>query len=168
MGPTLSTTAIERLLGLVLVAVAGVALGVAYTAQFAYGLEPCPLCLYQRVPYALLILLGLGLWFGPGTLHRQLLAAAALTFVAGAAIAAYHVGVEQHWWASAVCGGEIGAIGSPEQLLQGLGQPPEKACDEVDWTFLGVSMATWNAAVSALMAAALFGILSRLGSETPS
>lgn len=168
MGPTLHADIVERLLGLVLIAAGGGALGIAYTAQFVYGLEPCPLCLYQRVPYAVLIALGLVLGFGPASWRQGALAMAALAFAVGAGIAVYHVGVEQQWWASAVCGGEIGTVTSPDQLLQGLSGPPAKACDEVDWTFLGFSMATWNAAFSALMAAALFGTLVRLRSERAS
>lgn len=154
--------AIARGLGLGLVVIGAGALATAYTSEYAFGLEPCRLCLYQRIPYALMIALGLAVVVGPRAFRGVLLAAAALTFAAGAAIAAYHVGVEQHWWASAVCGGEIGTVTSPEQLLQGLQQAPEKPCDEVDWTFLGFSMASWNAVFSALMALALSGSILRL------
>ena len=73
------------------------ALAAAYTAQYGFGLEPCILCLYQRVPYA--VALGLGLLglvaLRPAGLQPLLVLIAGLGFLAGAGIAGYHVGVEQ-------------------------------------------------------------------------
>lgn len=42
-----------------LAAISAFALSMAFTAQYIFGLEPCILCLYQRIPYALVIALGL-------------------------------------------------------------------------------------------------------------
>jgi len=42
---------IPRLIPFAVFAAAVFALGNAYTAQYAFDLEPCILCLYQRVPY---------------------------------------------------------------------------------------------------------------------
>jgi len=84
--------------------------------------------------------------------RRAVVGLAAVAFAIGAAIAFYHVGVERHWWASAVCGGEAARVGSTRDLLAGLSTRPEKSCDAVDWVFLGLSMATYNAAFSAVMA----------------
>lgn len=41
---------------------------------------------------------------------------------------------------------------SPQQLLEKLQSAPVVRCDEVAWRFLGLSMATWNAICSALLA----------------
>tara|TARA_B100000427_G_C15411747_1_gene552333 strand:- start:476 stop:1006 length:531 start_codon:yes stop_codon:yes gene_type:complete len=136
-----------------LVAVAVGALGFAYHAQIVLGLEPCNLCLYQRVPYAVIGLAGAAALVRPKAgLRRAVVWLAGAAFTVGSAIAVYHVGVEQHWWASAVCGGSVAAVGSTTDLLAGLSAPPEKSCDSVDWVFLGLSMATYNAAFSAVMA----------------
>ena len=132
------------------------ALGTAYVAQYGLGLEPCRLCLYQRIPYAgagLLVFLGLMLPRGPK--RAGAVAAAGLVFLIGASIAVHHVGVEQHWWASAAaCGGAAPEQLTIEQLRQQLGAKPPKPCDEIDWTLFGVSMATYNVFVSLSLAVA--------------
>lgn len=121
------------------------ALGAAYTAQYVFGLEPCILCLYQRVPFAVAIVLGLVGVLRPSWI-APVFALAAVAFAANAGIAIYHTGVEQHWWVSAAgCGGgPTPAAVSTADLLASLQTKAPKPCDAVDWTFLGVSMASWN------------------------
>ena len=91
------------------------------------------------------------------------MALSGVVFVIGSGIAFYHVGVEQHWWASAAsCGAGGGAAGGEmpqtvDQLRQLLAQSkPAKACDEVDWTLFGLSMATYNVAFSLALALGSF------------
>jgi len=136
-------------------AVSAAALANAYIAQYALGIEPCVLCLYQRIPYAVTGVLGIVALLMPAERERAV-TAAGVVFLAGAAIAFYHVGVEQHWWASAAACGSSGGNQDPKtveelrQLL--LGARPAKACDEVDWTLFGVSMATYNVGLSLALA----------------
>ena len=140
------------------------ALVMAYTAQYGFGLEPCNLCLLQRIPYVLIAVVG---WMG--IKHPQwvslgnLTAIAGIIFFAGAVLAVYHVGVEQHLWQSAAgCGGEAGAQISVNQFQQMLQEKPPKSCDEVDWTLFGVSMATHNAFFSFVMAGISFNAARRI------
>ncbi len=161
---------LTRLIPFCVFAVSVFALGNAYTAQYAFGLEPCILCLYQRVPYAVAGTLGVVAFLLPRNKTDWKGHAVALSggvFLIGAGIAFYHVGVEQHWWASvAACGasgGGPGDVGEPQtvdQLRQMLMQAkPVKACDEVDWTLFGLSMATYNVPFSlALALASLWGV----------
>ncbi len=132
-------------------AVSVTALANAYTAEYAFGLEPCILCLYQRIPYAVTGVLGLAALFVP-RVRTGAVAVAGVVFLAGAALAFYHVGVEQHWWASAASCGAAGGGEGPatvDELRQMLMRvKPVKACDEVDWTLFGLSMATYNAGLS--------------------
>jgi disulfide bond formation protein DsbB len=133
------------------------ALGTAYAAEFGFGLEPCPLCLYQRVPYWIAAALGLAALATPaGRLRTTMIAAAGLVFLAGAGIAFYHVGVERHWWASAVCGTEIETGLSVEQLAERLMATPPQSCDQINWSLFGISMATYNAAFSLVLAVGTF------------
>ncbi|MBT6096588.1 MAG: disulfide bond formation protein B [Rhodospirillaceae bacterium] len=140
------------------------ALVMAYTAQYGFGLEPCNLCLLQRIPYVLIAVVGwMGIkhpqWVSPGNLT----AIAGIIFFAGAVLAVYHVGVEQHLWQSAAgCGGEAGAQISVNQFQQMLQEKPPKSCDEVDWTLFGVSMATHNAFFSFVMAGISFNAARRI------
>lgn len=137
------------------------ALGVAYTAQYGFGLEPCILCLYQRIPYAVAGVLALAAILMPrGTGRWVLLAICVPVFLTGAGIAFYHTGVEQHWWASAAgCGGTLASFSSAEDLQASLLAPPVKACDDVDWTLFGLSMTVYNTALFlSLAVATAYGI----------
>ena len=142
------------------------ALVTAYTAQFGFNLEPCVLCLYQRVPFAISIVLGLiGLW-RPQWLGA-VFALAVAAFAINAGIAVYHVGVEQHWWASAVgCGGTLPTQVSVADLMASLERKPPKSCDAVDWTRFGISMAGWNIIYSSGLAAASAYVLRTRKWET--
>jgi len=136
---------------------AGVApLAIAYYSQIFQGAEPCILCLYQRVPFAIVIVLGLIGIFRPA-LAPKMAILAGCAFAIGAGIASYHVGVEQHWWASAAsCGGGLSGEVSIADLQQQLTMKPAKACDEIDWTLFGISMATYNVAYSSVLAVISF------------
>ena len=140
-----------------ILAVSAGALGTAYVAQFGFGIEPCKLCLYQRIPYWVTVALGLAGMMTSGGLRRTLVAVAGIVFLVGAGIAFYHVGVEQHWWLSAVCDSSIEAGLSVEELTKRLMETPPQACDQINWSLFGISMATYNTAVSLLLGLATFG-----------
>jgi len=137
------------------------ALGMAYTAQYQFGIDPCILCLYQRVPYAVAGVLALVAILMPrGTGRRVLLAICIPIFLIGAGVAFYHTGVEQNWWVSvAGCGGALATFSSAADLKANLLAPPVKACGDVDWTLFGLSMTVYNTAVYlGLAVATAYGI----------
>ncbi|MGE0652600.1 MAG: disulfide bond formation protein B, partial [Alphaproteobacteria bacterium] len=132
----------------VLLAAAAAILGTALASQYLGGLQPCELCLWQRYPYAVVIGLsgiGFGLAGVPGMPRGVLAGIAALialALAADAAIAVFHVGVEQHWWQGAAgCTGETGGARTAADLARQLKATPVVRCDEVAWSFLGISMA---------------------------
>jgi len=121
------------------------ALSLALTAQHVYRLEPCILCLYQRIPFivtGLLAVLALRLK-ASSVLIPLIIIICGLVYLVGAGIAVYHVGVEQRWWLSG-CSGTLSDTVSLQDLRSSLMQKPEKSCDDVDWTLFGISMATYN------------------------
>lgn len=152
-----------RLAAFVLLAACALALATAYAAEYWGGLEPCPLCLYQRVPYAVAGVLSVAALVARDVRRvvPVLLALAALAFVANGGIAFYHVGVENHWWASAVCSDDAPPIATIEDLRKALAAPPPKPCDTVDWTLFGISMASYNMVVSLGLASLAFGAAAR-------
>jgi disulfide bond formation protein DsbB len=140
---------------LAIAAISAIALASAYVAQYAFNLEPCILCLYQRIPYAIAGSLALLALFVPplAARRRVVVALCGAAFFIGGAIAFYHVGVEQHWWASATgCGGAIPGEMTTAQFKNLLSQKHPKACDDVDWTLFGLSMATYNVVFSLALA----------------
>lgn len=121
-------------------------LGSALASQYLGGLQPCELCIWQRWPYVANIVLGaLIAPVAPRRWVAALIALAALVFLLDAGIAAFHVGVEQHWWAgTAACGANQGPVTSIEEMRARLLATPMVRCDEIAFQFLGLSMAGWN------------------------
>ena len=116
--------------------------------QFVLLLEPCPLCITQR-----LILISLALIFLSATLHnpgpagvRTYAGLAALASLAGTSVAAYHVAIQilPHDELSS-CGPGASYIlehyplaDIVRQFLTGTGD-----CTQIVWSFLGLSMPFW-------------------------
>jgi disulfide bond formation protein DsbB len=131
------------------------AFAVALTTQYGFGLAPCVLCLYQRIPYGVAAGLSLAaLWpKTPPKARMALVALCAVAFLVDAGIAAYHVGVEQHWWESACVGGINPEAASVENLQALLAGPPPVPCDRVPWAVFGISMAGYNGLFALCLAA---------------
>ena len=148
---------------------AAAALAAAYTAQYVYGLEPCILCLYQRVPmFFIIAVCALGVIIsGPahGVKTRLTLGVAALAYLANAGIAFYHTGVERKWWASFLEGCTIPEIkGNITDVLAQIESTPPARCDEIPWTdpLIGLSMANYNVLFCGVLAlAALYAATRR-------
>ena len=139
------------------------ALGTALIAQYGFGLEPCVLCQYQRIPYwaaagAALVALSV-----PASDRRGIALVVAFIFACGAALAIYHFGVEQKWWhAATACAAQGGLPMTFDAFRAGPLAPVAKPCDAVDWTIFGISITVYNAAVSVLLALAALLAASRL------
>lgn len=133
------------------------ALAGAFTAEYGFGLKPCVLCLTERVPYAIVVVLAAAALIGPladEPWRPRLLRLAGLALLINAGIAIYHVGVEQHWWASAVCSaGHDGGAVSVADLAAQMSKPVEVACDRPAWAFHGITFAAMNVVYAGLLAA---------------
>ena len=132
------------------------ALAGAYFFQYVVGLQPCMLCLYQRAPHALEILMGLGAFVlarkGKVKHAAFILLLCAVVYFAEAIIAFYHAGVEQHWWVSFLeaCTNPMMST-DPAALLSAIEKAESVRCDAVPWSLLGISMAGYNALLSLAM-----------------
>jgi disulfide bond formation protein DsbB len=127
-------------------------LAAALISQYGFGLLPCKLCLWQRVPYIFIAFAGTLAIFSK-TLRPYLVIICAVAFFIDAGIAAFHVGVEQHWWRlEEECGSTITG-GSTEDIFKQLMNAPAKRCDEPQFVLLGISMAGWNILAAVLGAA---------------
>jgi disulfide bond formation protein DsbB len=146
--------------GLALLAAA--MLAAAFAFEHLGGLAPCALCWWQRYAWMAALALALPAVALGGRAGAALFALAALAALAGGGIAAYHVGVEQNWWTgTAQCGTAPGAAASVEDRLRQLLAAPVVRCDEIAWTFAGLSMAAWNGAIAALAGGLALASLTR-------
>jgi disulfide bond formation protein DsbB len=118
----------------------------AFAFQYVGGLAPCKLCLWQRWPHAVAVLVGALALALPGRI-LPVVGAGAAAVAAGLGI--YHTGVERGWWAgpTTCTSGPVGGLSSEDLLNQILAAPIVR-CDEVAWSMLGLSMASWNAVLS--------------------
>ena len=143
-------------------AVAGIAaatLAGAWFFQLVLEILPCPLCLEQRyayyfaVPFAGLVALAAARG-APRSVLVAGLAIAAIAVSANAVLGTYHAGVEWGLWQGPTeCTGPVGNLGSAGNLLERLDTVKVVRCDEVQWRFLGLSLAGYNVLISLAMAA---------------
>jgi disulfide bond formation protein DsbB len=148
MGPA----ALARLLALLVpVGLLAGALG----SQYLGGLHPCEMCYWQRWPHAAAILLAAAAFHLPAR-AQPLTALAALAVAVSGAIGVLHAGVELGWWEGLTRCTAGGALS-----LDDLMNVPLVRCDQVQWSWLGISMAGWNAILSLGSAAVIAGLLAR-------
>lgn len=160
--------AATSLVPLALIAVGLGALAMALIAQYLFGLAPCVLCLYQRVPFAIVAALGGLALLVPRRLRLYVVVLCGAVFLAGAALAFVHVGVEQGWWSTGIPGCEAPSDGGalPADLSNAdfermLSKPTQPLCTDVQWRLLGLSLAGWNV-VASLGCAAACGLALRV------
>jgi disulfide bond formation protein DsbB len=128
-------------------------LGAALLAQYWGGLAPCELCLLQRWPWGVAIVIAMiTIMVGnrPALPWVSLLLAA--VFAVGSALACYHVGVEEHWFAGpSACSAAATAADTVEALKAQILQQQPVRCDEAAWSLWGISLAGWNLFASLAM-----------------
>ncbi|MBP0111167.1 MULTISPECIES: disulfide bond formation protein B [Bradyrhizobium] len=152
MRPALAASALVTL-------IAAATIAGAWFFQLVLEILPCPLCLEQRYAYYLAIPLGaltaIAARSGaPRPLLLAGLAILALATLANAGLGAYHSGVEWGFWKGPTdCSGPVVNLGSAADLLSKLDTVKVVRCDEVQWRFLGLSLAGYNVLISLLMAA---------------
>ena len=147
---------------------AGLLLAYAYYAQFVQGLEPCPLCIFQRFG-----MIGVGMLFLVAAIHhpsslgaRVYGALIAISAVAGGAVSARHVWL-QHLPPDKVpeCGPGLEYLLDVFPLTEALRMifTGSGECADIDWSFLGLSMPAW--VLSCFVVLGGFGLLRNWLSE---
>jgi len=133
-------------------------LGGAYLSEIVGGLQPCEMCYWQRWPhFAAIAFAGLATLFAaPSRNARLLTALAAIAIAVSGAIGVFHAGVEYGWWEGLTRCASGGAM-----TLDELMNVPLVRCDQVQFSFLTVSMAGWNAILSLGSAAVIALLLNR-------
>ena len=113
--------------------------------EYVIGLNPCKLCLWQRVPHVMTILIGV-----LALLNNQFKSKGAiicaLMMLAGSLLSGYHAGIEYNLWPGpSNCSGTTALnTNNAELFLETILATPITRCDEIVWSFLNISMAGWN------------------------
>ncbi len=153
-------------IALVILAIAVATIAGAFVFE-ALGYAPCELCLKERIPYyAAIPIAGLALLFSARdskTLLHGGFCILALIFAGSAIFSAYHAGVEWEFWRGPLeCSGPLDRAASGDDFLKQLQNFKLARCDGPALRILGLSLAGWNAIVSASLAAlAVAGARSR-------
>jgi disulfide bond formation protein DsbB len=137
--------------------------GGAYGFQYVWAhLWPCEMCWWQRyahfaaIAFAVLALLA-GRMRDRG---RALVWLAALAILVSGGIGFYHAGVELKIFPGFTqCTASLS--GSAQDMLNDVFNRPMIRCDDVQWSWLGISMAGWNAIVSLLSGLAILWLSLR-------
>ena len=129
------------------------ALSAAYFIEYILGHQPCNLCLIERIPYAISIIIIVICLFTQ-KFEKIILIILSITFFAAALLSFYHFGIEQGFIKeSLVCDlNNSGYELSREALLNQLKEMPI-SCKDVTFKIFGLSLATFNVFISIILSA---------------
>ena len=136
------------------------ALSIAYFIQYILGHKPCNLCLIERYPYLVVVVL-ISLLFTINKFEKPILLIVLLSFIFGVVVSFYHIGIEQGFFnESFVC--DLNSTKSnltKEDLLKQLENTTPISCKNVTFRFLGLSLATINTIISIILSGIMIKIL---------
>jgi disulfide bond formation protein DsbB len=146
------------------IAVPAALLAGAYGSQIWGGLYPCEMCWWQRYAHfagLALALLSLLLRRAPDR-GRSFVWLAALAILTSGGIGVYHAGVEAGIFEGFTeCTSSAGGGLSNEDLLKAIMEAPIVRCGDIQFSFLGITMAGWNAILSILAALSILWLSLR-------
>ena len=128
-----------------------IALVSAYFIEYILGHQPCNLCLYERIPYFLAILIVL-INYKYNKLEKYLILSLAIIFLIATILSLYHLGIEQGFiQESLLCDLEKGAnIIDKDEILKQL-QQKSISCKDVTFKIFGLSLTNYNIIISLLL-----------------
>ena len=118
-------------------------LGGALISQYIFGLYPCEMCMWQRWPHLVAIILALSaLLFRSRGWSIPVVVAAAVAILASGLIGGFHAGVEYGWWEGITsCSTNLASGGD---MLDSIMNAPLVRCDVAPWSLFGISLAGFN------------------------
>ena len=145
------TKQISKKIIFVLLAFVSLILLSAFIIQYQLGHQPCKLCVYQRIPYIVAILLLIKIIFIK-KYERIILLILFLVFMSSTVLAFYHFGIEQGFFSESLActTGDLSKTLSKEELLQQLKQN-SIGCKNVSFRILGLSLAAINTIFSLIL-----------------
>ena len=128
-----------------------IALVSAFFIEYILGHQPCNLCLYERIPYFLAILIVL-INYKYNKLEKYIILSLAIIFLIATILSLYHLGIEQGFiQESLLCDLEKGAnILDKDEILKQL-QQKNISCKDVTFKIFGLSLTSYNIIISILL-----------------
>ena len=128
-----------------------IALVSAFFIEYILGHQPCNLCILERIPYLLAIILVL-LNYKFIQFKKFFVLLLAIIFLAGTILSLYHLGIEQGFIEeSLVCDLKSGSnLLSKEEILKQL-QEKSVSCKDVTFKMFGLSLTSYNILISTLI-----------------
>ena len=128
-----------------------IALVSAYFIEYILGHQPCNLCLYERIPYFLAILIVL-INYKDNKLEKYIILSLAIIFLIATILSLYHLVIEQGFiQESLLCDLEKGAnILNKDEILKQL-QQKNISCKDVTFKIFGLSLTSYNIIISILL-----------------
>ena len=129
-----------------------IALISAYFIEYILGHQPCNLCVYERIPYFLAILIVL-INYKYNKLEKYLILSLAIIFLIATILSLYHLGIEQGFiQESLLCDLEKGAnIVDKDEILKQL-QQKSISCKDVTFKMFGLSLTSYNIIINLILA----------------
>jgi len=138
-------------------------LSIAYFIQYALGHKPCNLCIIERIPYIVSIIL-ISLIFILNKYQRIISSLILLFFVFGALVSFYHFGIEQGFFnESFICELNNSNSLNKDELLNQLKRAEIVSCKDVTFKFYGLSLATINTIISIVLSGIMIKIIKNYG-----
>ena len=143
---------IKNLLIKLIFLISVIALVSAFFIEYVLCHQPCNLCILERIPYLLAIIIIL-LNFKFSHYEKFFILLLSIIFLAGAIISLYHLGIEQGFiQESLVCDLKSGSnLLSKEEILKQL-QEKNVSCKDVTFKIFGLSLTSYNILISLLIA----------------
>ena len=132
-----------------------IALMSAYFIEYVLGYQPCNLCLYERIPYFLAILILLAN-FKYNKLEKYFILLLIIIFFIATLLSLYHLGIEQGLIEeSLLCNLEKGTnIIDKDEILKQL-QQKNISCKDVAFKIFGLSLTSFNIIISLILTISL-------------
>ena len=128
-----------------------VALLSAFFIEYVLGHQPCNLCILERIPYVIAIVIIL-LNYKFSQFEKIFLVLLVIVFLTATILSVYHFGIEQGFIEeSLVCDLKNGSeVTSKEEILKQL-QEQKVSCKDVTFKIFGLSLTTYNIVISILI-----------------
>ena len=138
-----------------------IALISAFFIEYILGHQPCNLCLIERIPYILSIMMIMAIFLVKRN-QKFLVLLLILTFIFSFAISFYHFGIEQGFFQeSSVCGVKsLTESVTKEDLLKQLSEKTI-SCKDVTFRIFGLSLTSINIVISILFIITLLKIFKK-------